>query len=118
MRLHEDELKRATLVAAGLATVGTALANQLTAHSYRAAQAAALRVASRSAGRLALRAVPLVGVLATSGGNVLSTQLDRAPRRRYFRYLAADAVEPAPLKRTTTSSSGALNAAPSKPITV
>lgn len=118
VRMNDEELRRATLVAAGLATAGAALSNHLTAYSYKAAESAALRLASRSAGRLALRAVPFVGVLAASGGNVLSTQLIGRRADAYFRHLAAAAVESAFGRRATTQSSGALSAAPSSPITV
>ncbi len=118
VRLDEEELRRATLVAAGLATAGATLSNHLSAWSHKAAEAAALRFASRSVGRLALRAVPFVGVLAASGGNVLSTQLIGRRADAYFRHSAAAAVEPAFGRRATTQSSGALSAAPASPITV
>lgn len=118
VRLDDEELRRATLVAAGLATAGAALSNHLTAYSYKVAESAALRLGARSAGRLALRAVPFVGVLAASGGNVISTQLIGRRADAYFRHLAAGAAEPAFGKRTTTHSSGTLSAAPSSPITV
>lgn len=118
VRLDEDELRRATLVAAGLATAGAALSGHLATWSHKAAEGAALRLASRSAGRLALRAVPFVGVLAASGGNVLSTQLIGRRADAYFRQSAAAAVEPAFGRRATTQSRGALSAAPASPITV
>lgn len=118
VRLDDEELRKATLVAAGLATAGAAASNQLTALSYKAAEAAALRLASRSAGRLALRAVPFVGVLTASGGNLISTQLLGRRADAYFRHLAAAAAEPAFGRRATTQSSGALSAAPSNPMTV
>ena len=118
VRLSDEELRRATLVAAGLATAGAALSNHLTAYSYRAAEGAALRLASHSASRLALRAVPFVGVLAASGGNLISTQLIGRRADAYFRHLAAAAVESAFGRRATTQSSGALSAAPIKPITM
>ena len=118
VRLSDEELRRATLVAAGLATAGSALSNKLTALSYRAAETAALRLATNGAGRLALRAVPFVGVLAASGGNLLSTQLIGRRADAYFRHLAAAAVSPDFGRRATTHSSGALSAAPSSPMTV
>ncbi len=117
VRLDEEELKRATLVAAGLGTAGAALSNQLTALSYRAGERAAMRLASRSVGRIALRAVPFVGMVTATGGNLLSTQLIGRRADAYFRQRAAAAAEPVLGKRPTTQSSGALTAAPSNPIT-
>ena len=117
VRMDEEELRRATLVAAGLGTAGAALSNQLTALSYRVGERAALRVASRSLGRVALRAVPFVGVVTACGGNLLSTQLIGRRADAYFRQRAAAAVEPAFGRRATTQSSGALTTAPTSPIT-
>lgn len=118
VRLDEVELRQATLAAAGLATAGAALSNHLTTLSYRAGQQAAVRVASRSVGRLALRAVPLLGMVTASGGNLLSTQLIGRRADAYFRQRAGAAAEPDFGSRATTHSSGALTAAPTNPIAV
>lgn len=118
VRLGEEELRRATLVAAGLATAGAALTNHLTALSYKATEHAALKLASHSVGRLAMRAVPFVGVVAASGTNLLNTQLIGRRADAYFRQRAAAEVGSAFGKRATTNSSGTLTAAPTSPITV
>lgn len=117
VRMDEEELRRAALVAAGLATAGAALSNQLTALSHRLGERAALRLASGTAARYALRAVPFVGVAVASGGNLLSTQLIGRRADAMFRQRAAAAAEPVPF-RATTQSKGALSAAPTSPITM
>lgn len=118
VRMDEEELRRATLVAAGFATAGAALTNHLTHLSYRATEQAALKYAAHSAGRLALRAVPFVGMAAASGTNLLSTQIIGRRADAYFRQRAAAAVEPAFGRRATTNNKGALTAAPTSPMTV
>lgn len=118
VRLDQHELRKATLVAAGLATAGAALTNHLTALSCKATEQAAVKYAAHTLGRVALRAVPFVGMIAASGTNLLSTQVIGRRADIFFRQRAASEVEPAFGSRATTNSRGTLNAAPISPMVV
>ncbi len=96
VRLNPEEARTAMLVAAGVSTASTALAKEMVGMSCRVAERAALRFAGYGVSRLALRAVPFVGVITAGGVNLLSSQLIGRRADAYFGRRAAASAEVAP----------------------
>lgn len=82
--LSEDEKQRLVMVISGISAGTTVLAR-------RAGQNIALKAGEHFAGRAFLRAIPVVGVLASAGTNVLSTYIIGQRADAYFR-LGPEAV--------------------------
>jgi hypothetical protein len=82
--LSEDEKKRLVMVITGISAGSTMLAR-------RAGQNIALKTGERFAGRTVLKAIPVVGMIASAGTNVLSTYIIGQRADAYFR-LGPDAV--------------------------
>lgn len=93
VRLNLEEARTAMLVAAGVSSASTALGRELVGVSCRAAERAVLRFAGYGVSRLALRAVPFVGVITAGGVNLLSSQLIGRRADDHFRRRAAAQAE-------------------------
>ena len=82
--LTESEKKRIVMIITGLSTGTNTLAR-------RAGQAAAVKVSEKFAEKAVLKALPVVGVIASAGTNVLSTYIIGQRADAYFR-LGPDAM--------------------------